>query len=157
MATTRDLSPEAATVLGPATVHHEMTPAALPVPEDETTPPGMDPGRSPMRQPLLLPASDERRRIAELENLIQQLRSDMQAFQMDLNNARFKSYDNSIDNLDIKPMNGKDMKAPPDYDGSRKNCASWHESFISMLTCKTPKWQIILDYCIIPKTNNAWT
>ena len=146
MATTRDLSPEAATVLGPATVHHEMTPAALPVPEDETTPPGMDPGRSPMRQPLLLPASDERRRIAELENLIQQLRSDMQALQMDLNNARFKSYDNSIDNLDIKPMNGKDMKAPPDYDGSRKNFASWHESFISMLTCKTPKWQIILDW-----------
>ena len=43
-------------------------------------------------------------------------------------------------------MNGKDMKAPPDYDGSRKNFASWHESFISMLTCKTPKWQIILDW-----------
>ena len=46
---------------------------------------------------------------------------------MDLN-TKCKANDNAIDNLDIKPVNGRDMKAPPDYDGSRKNFASWHEA-----------------------------
>ena len=65
---------------------------------------------------------------------------------MDLSHAKMKAHDIAIDNLDIKPMNGRDMKAPPDYDGSRKKFANWHTSFNSMLTCKTPKWQIILDW-----------
>ena len=38
------------------------------------------------------------------------------------------------------------MKAPPEFNGSKKDFLMWHESFASMLTCKTTKWEAIMEW-----------
>ena len=47
---------------------------------------------------------------------------------------------------ELKPMHHKDIKPPPELSGARKDCMAWHESFASMLRCKTPKWAKVIDW-----------
>ena len=46
----------------------------------------------------------------------------------------------------IRPLLQKDMKAPPEFNGSKKDFLMWRESFASMLTCKTTKWEVIMKW-----------
>ena len=45
----------------------------------------------------------------------------------------------------LKPLILKDMKAPAESNGYKKDFLAWHESFASMLTCKTAKWEIVME------------
>ena len=124
----------------PATIGTEM-----PVPGSD--PPGIEPvaapTAAPTRQPLINPLiTAEQVRISELECMVHQLRADLLLLQTALTKPEHKA----PKEFELKPMDGRDMKAPPEFDGSRKHFASWHESFTSMLTCRTPKWQSLIDW-----------
>ena len=121
----------------------------MPVPESD--PPGIAPAAaptaaptaSPPRQPLVNPLiTAEQVRIGELECMVQQLRADLLLLKVELTKPEYTA----PKEFELKPMHSRDMKAPPDFDGSRKHFASWHESFTSMLTCRIPKWQSLIDW-----------
>ena len=133
-----------------------MTPGQdVPVPGSEATdaPPGIAPTAAqgavpaaaspPARKPLIDPSvTAEQVRISELECLVQQLRADLLLLKAECGKPAY----NPTKEFELKPMDRRDMKAPPEFDGARKHFASWHESFTSMLTCRTPKWQGLIDW-----------
>ena len=63
-----------------------------------------------------------------------------------------KKKDHDDKNEDIlKPMHPKDMKPPFEFSGKQGEFLSWHESFSTMLTCKTTKSQKITEWLKIIK------
>ena len=40
------------------------------------------------------------------------------------------------------------MKPPAEYDGNRKDFLSWHESFTSMLSCRSANWKKIIAFIV---------
>ena len=50
------------------------------------------------------------------------------------------------DDDELKPIHPKDVKAPAEYGGSRKEFLAWHESFTSMLRLRSTKWTKIIDW-----------
>ena len=78
------------------------------------------------------------KQINELDSIIRQYMAPMTE-ELPTANTIYKDKDYGEDciNDPIKPLHQKDMKAPPEYSGTKKEFLSWHGSFSSMLACKT--------------------
>ena len=46
----------------------------------------------------------------------------------------------------LAPLAPRDMKVMEGFDGPRKEFMSWHESFTSMLYCRSSGWRAIVSF-----------
>ena len=91
------------------------------------------------------PGSDDR--IRELEQKVADLEDIINKFMSNANFSGGGKPDPADDHRDdLKPMHPKDIKPPPEYGGARKEFMSWHESFASMLRCKSSKWDKVIEW-----------
>ena len=94
-------------------------------------------------------SSIEKHEMQKLLEMIKKLQDEVTTLKADLktNNEQppveTKTEDSSII---LKPLNFKDIKAPEEYGGDVKHFLSWHESFTTMLLCRSHKWKAVIDF-----------
>ena len=78
----------------------------------------------------------------ELKNILDTVKESKEKSDDDEDNKK----DTHKHTHDLKPLTTKDIKTPTEFNGSKDEFLMWHENFTTMLLCRTPSRQHIVDY-----------
>ena len=94
-------------------------------------------------------SSIEKHELQKLLEMVKKLQDEVTTLKADLKNKNEQPTIESKtedSNIILKPLNFKDIKAPEEYGGDIKHFLSWHESFTTMLLCRSHKWKAVIDF-----------